>query len=214
MTISTSKKAGRPARLSRDMILQAAMQLIEEQGLAKLSIRRLAQKINTVPANLYTYFADKQALLDQLGEQVFSDFRVELNSRLPWDEQIEGWMEQVHERLLSNQDLIFLMGVAGTTTESLATIKSISVLLQEQGMAQQDAVLHAQSLLWNVLSFSLFECQAGAPDMVEKLQSAGNESTYPEVVTHLAVAHLSPLWQSNLRRSLDGIRYQLEVLNA
>ncbi len=121
-------------------------------------------------------------------------------------------MEQVHDRLLNNQDLIFLMGVAGTTTESLATIKAMSLLLQEQGLAEADAVLHAQSLLWNVLSFSLFQCQASAPNIVEKLQTAGSHSAYPEIIEHLAVADLAPLWQSNLQRSLDGIRYQLQPL--
>lgn len=209
MVIEEPKKAGRPPRLSREMILTAAMELIESENISKLSIRRIAQSLGTAPGNLYTYFPDKQALLDALGEQVFADFRVELNVELPWNQQIEAWMEQVHDRLLKNQDLVFLMGVAGTTPQSLATMKAIAALLQDQGVDDKQAVLHAQGLLWNVMSFSVFEYQASDQKIIDQFKASGQESVYPEITQHLAIENLTPLWKVNLQRNLDGIRYQV-----
>lgn len=133
-----AKKAGRPPRLSREEILETAMRMLESGGYKNLSIRSIAQHLGKSPGSLYTYFPDKQSLLDALGEQAFTNIQFILDDSLAWDQQISLWMEQVHSQLLSSQDLIFLMGLAGTSPKSLSVIQAISQLLETLGIESKE----------------------------------------------------------------------------
>lgn len=204
-----SKKAGRPARLSREEILESAMALLKTGDTKNFSIRKIAQQLGTSPSNLYTYFPDKQAILDALGEHAFTGIQFVLDDNLSWDAQITQWIEQAHAQLLGSQDLLFLMGVAGTSAQSLAVIQAISELLESLGLSRESAVLHAQSLLWTVMSFTLFEVQAGDKRVASQLRSEADNYELPELVKHMAIENLSPLWKINLERNIDGLRFQV-----
>ena len=51
---------------TRAEILEAAWQLVREQGLAALSLRDLAQAVGMQPPSLYGYFASKAAIYDAM----------------------------------------------------------------------------------------------------------------------------------------------------
>ncbi|MBW8869296.1 MAG: TetR/AcrR family transcriptional regulator [Acidobacteriales bacterium] len=55
----------------RDETLSAARKLIQEEGYQGLTIRKLAQRMECSPMALYSYFADKQALLAALALEGF-----------------------------------------------------------------------------------------------------------------------------------------------
>ena len=52
--------------MTRDRILSAAKAVLEREGIAGLTIRRVAQRAELSPMALYRHFADKDALLDAL----------------------------------------------------------------------------------------------------------------------------------------------------
>lgn len=51
-----------PAKTSPDAILGAALELLEQQGEAALSMRNLADKLDLKAPSLYRHYADKEAL--------------------------------------------------------------------------------------------------------------------------------------------------------
>ena len=53
--------------LSQDRIRDAALSLIDTDGLAALSMRRLAQELGVQAASLYSHFATKDAVLDAVA---------------------------------------------------------------------------------------------------------------------------------------------------
>src|SRR6202012_992090 len=53
-----------PAGLSRDKVLEAALRLIDEHGLAALSMRRLASDLGVEAMSLYHHVRNKADLLD------------------------------------------------------------------------------------------------------------------------------------------------------
>ena len=55
----------------RAEILAAARELIKEHGYEGVTLRKLAQRMQCSPMALYTYFADKQALLAALASEGF-----------------------------------------------------------------------------------------------------------------------------------------------
>jgi AcrR family transcriptional regulator len=61
------------ARLSRPLVLQAAVALADRHGLGGFSMRRLAQELGVVPMALYKHVANKDALLDGMVDIVFGE---------------------------------------------------------------------------------------------------------------------------------------------
>lgn len=57
-----------PRILDRSAIIEAALKTLSEEGLAALSLRRVASQLNVKAASLYWHFPDKRALLGSIAE--------------------------------------------------------------------------------------------------------------------------------------------------
>jgi TetR/AcrR family tetracycline transcriptional repressor len=55
------------APLTRELITQTALDLVGREGLAGLSMRRLAQELDVWPMSMYRHFRDKEDLLDAVA---------------------------------------------------------------------------------------------------------------------------------------------------
>ncbi|MGH3689161.1 MAG: TetR family transcriptional regulator [Microbacterium sp.] len=61
-----------PARHDRDSVARSALALLDEVGLADLSMRRIAARLDVQPSALYWHFANKQELLAELADRITS----------------------------------------------------------------------------------------------------------------------------------------------
>src|SRR5271154_5482944 len=72
--VSRRERPAKPA-LTRDGIVEAALQLMVSEGLERVTMRRLAEELDTGPASLYVYIRDAAelhgAILDRLLSDVF-----------------------------------------------------------------------------------------------------------------------------------------------
>jgi len=59
-----------PARHDRDSVATNALALLDEVGLADLSMRRIAARLDVQPSALYWHFANKQELLADLADRI------------------------------------------------------------------------------------------------------------------------------------------------
>jgi len=59
-----------PARHDRDSVARSALALLDEVGLADLSMRRIAAGLDVQPSALYWHFASKQELLADLADRI------------------------------------------------------------------------------------------------------------------------------------------------
>lgn len=69
--------------LTRDRIAYIGLQLIDQQGLESLTMRKLASELKVDPMSLYRHFKNKDALLDGVAELLWKEVA------LPTDEV--GW---------------------------------------------------------------------------------------------------------------------------
>ncbi len=65
-------RAGR-TQLSRERVLDAAVRLVDEQGIGALTMRRLASELGVGAMSLYHYLPAKQSLLDGVVEVVIGE---------------------------------------------------------------------------------------------------------------------------------------------
>jgi AcrR family transcriptional regulator len=73
MATRTLVRPERRHRLSRELVLQAAMSHADDGGIEALTMRRLAQELGVAPMALYRHVANKDDLIDGLIDVVFSE---------------------------------------------------------------------------------------------------------------------------------------------
>jgi AcrR family transcriptional regulator len=71
------------------MVLDAAAKIVTRDGLDALSMRHLAQELDVWPMSIYTYFRDKEELLDALTESAMEALAVP-SARASWRNQIRA----------------------------------------------------------------------------------------------------------------------------
>src|ERR1700693_1354491 len=64
-------------QVSRSVILQAALRIIDRDGIDGLSMRRLSEEVGRDPTVLYRHIPSKAALLDGVAEIVLGQLRVD-----------------------------------------------------------------------------------------------------------------------------------------
>lgn len=73
----TAPPAGRRrGRLDRDTVLRAALDLVDQRGVDALTMRRVATELGVDPMSLYRHVDNKDALLDGIVEQLWSQVPV------------------------------------------------------------------------------------------------------------------------------------------
>ena len=89
----------RPARapLSQDAIVHAALRVLDRDGSAGLSMRRVADELGTGPASLYWHVANKDALINLIIDQVASEIPLPEPDPDRWQEQLKDWMLGVRQ---------------------------------------------------------------------------------------------------------------------
>jgi len=75
--------------ISRDAIVAAAIGLLDREGLAALSMRRLAAELGTGAASLYWHVGSKDGLLDLVLDEVIGEGKVPDPDPDRWQEQLK-----------------------------------------------------------------------------------------------------------------------------
>jgi AcrR family transcriptional regulator len=68
--------ASHKPRLSRDLVLSSALELVDAEGLDALTMRRLGQRLGRDPMSLYRYAENRAALLDGVSELVLNELSI------------------------------------------------------------------------------------------------------------------------------------------
>jgi TetR/AcrR family transcriptional regulator, tetracycline repressor protein len=132
-----------PAGLTKEAIVQAALDLLDETGLDRLTTRALAARLGVAAPALYWHFASKQALLDEMGTTVWrrvGDVMAGLPADLPWREIMATYAAAIRSALLGRRD--GAKAFSGTTLTDPAVVRRQEhtlAALTRQGFTLQDA---------------------------------------------------------------------------
>jgi TetR/AcrR family tetracycline transcriptional repressor len=84
-----SKRAAAEA-LSRDTVVERALDLADAEGLTAVTIRRLGQELGVTPMALYWHVQNKDELLDAMGDRLLAGLHLDVAADAPWDEQLRA----------------------------------------------------------------------------------------------------------------------------
>ena len=100
--------------LTRDRVLAAAVELADREGIAALSMRRLAGVLGVEAMTLYYHVKNKDALLDGIMDLVFREFEP-ADPVTPWKAAVRAAAVSAHDALMRHPwaaELSFKTGVS------------------------------------------------------------------------------------------------------
>jgi TetR/AcrR family transcriptional regulator, tetracycline repressor protein len=162
---------GKPARtrqpLSREAIVDAAMKIIDEQGLSALSMRAVAQALDTGPASLYAHVANKEQLIDLVLDRVYGEIEVPEIDPARWQEQLKDFTRSGLKVILSHRGLsAAMLGGPPMGPNGLRLMEASVGLAHAAGLSEAHAAfmgeLVGQYIAVNALEQETFRERFGA----------------------------------------------------
>jgi AcrR family transcriptional regulator len=133
-------------RLSRDIVLRAALELVDAEGLDALSMRRLAQELGCDPMSLYRHAANRAALLDGVTEIVLNELAI-FPDDPDWQAQLRRIAHDLRLLALRHPNVVPLLVTRPLSTPlglrplgTLRPLEQILALLIDAGFAPADAL--------------------------------------------------------------------------
>jgi AcrR family transcriptional regulator len=155
----------RPAKsaLTRKVIIETAMKILDEEGLGHVTTRRIAAELDTGPASLYVYVRNT--------EELYAHILDALVGRMTPIARTGTWRDRLHAllaaytRLLSEHPVVARMTVATHPSgpNYLGLVESILELLHEGGISDENAAWGVDVLLASVTATAV-EHGADAPN--------------------------------------------------
>jgi AcrR family transcriptional regulator len=128
----------RPAKpaLSQESIVAAALALVDELGSDAVTMRRVATAVDTAPASLYVYVADRNELMALAHDLAVAGIDLPTDADGDWRARLELLIQRVVNALSAHADIASI-GRTNLTTgpNSLRIIEEILRLLRLGGVA-------------------------------------------------------------------------------
>ena len=148
---------GGDGKITRELVLGTALDLIDRDGADALSMRRLAAALDRDPMILYRHASGKAALLDGVVETVLSQLSVD-PADPDWAAQLRAVARQYRALALTHPNVVPLLVTRPLATPlalrprgTLRPLEDILALLTRAGFAGPDA-LHVYRALFGFLN--------------------------------------------------------------
>jgi len=156
MTAREGRRGPKPA-LSREVVIEAALDLIDTEGLAALNLRKLAGRMGISAMTPYHYFDDKADLLAAMVEHAMAPLASDLDPNLPWDKQIDAAMRDLHETLMRHPGVVELVIAESDTLRLDEFRQSLITTLQKAGLSRGHSADVLRSLTSYILGYTLLD---------------------------------------------------------
>jgi AcrR family transcriptional regulator len=142
----SNRPRGRPA-LPLDRILGAALELVDEQGADALSMRSLAQRLNSGTATLYRHFGSRSELVALVVDRMIGETDMPPVGSFPWQETCISFAQRMFDALGRHGNMaLLLIGHVPMGPNALARRELFLSVLVENGFAPAVAA-HAYATL-------------------------------------------------------------------
>jgi TetR/AcrR family tetracycline transcriptional repressor len=172
--------------LNRAVVLDAAIELLDETGLDELSTRKLAERLGVRVGALYWHYENKQALLDAVAEHLLSVAAARLPVPGTWREQVTAFANAHRETMLAHPDgarVIATMSAPGP--KAIAFLAHLLTTLADAGVPSSEREACADVVTSYVNGCTLEE-QARRTAVPRSLRDAGFATGLSVVLDGLA----------------------------
>ncbi|PYC79507.1 tetracycline repressor protein class H [Streptomyces tateyamensis] len=146
--------------MSRQQVLDAALGLVDRDGLKGLTMRSLGEELGVEAMTLYHYVPNKDALLDGLVEQVFTAATPALDGAADWRTALHTYATALRAGLLRHPAVLPLaISRPAATPATLDEVEALLGLLTEAGFPLGRALNMLNSLAVFVIGHATAEAR-------------------------------------------------------
>jgi AcrR family transcriptional regulator len=175
--VAIESRRGERAALNRETVVDAALALVDHEGLDALTFRRLAGDLGVTPMALYRYVASKDELLGAMADRAFAEFQFPDDGVRTWQDRLRT-LGRSYRRVLLAHPSIAMVERSGEGSPSVDGLRIIEVLLgvlREAGFSLEQAALLHETLEQFVLALVLLETGGGGPRSSEEQERLRRE---------------------------------------
>jgi AcrR family transcriptional regulator len=148
--------------LTQHAIVDAAIKVLDAEGLDGLSMRRIADELDTGPASLYWHVGSKDGLLDLILERIIGEQEVPDPAPERWQEQLKEVFRGMRAMILSHRDVVRIsIGRIPMGPNALRWSERVLAILRAGGVPDELAVLGHHLLISAVNGFTIDETGEG-----------------------------------------------------
>lgn len=170
MARTTTTPVRRKLHLSRERILATGLELVDQDGLEALTMRRLAEALRVDPMSLYNHVKSKDDLLDGLTEALWSEVR------LP--DRTEGWKPTLRAFATSIRGLArihplaypLLIGRGILPRPALEAVDASLNRLEAAGLTRPKAAEMLRTLIAYAAGYALLELSCAPAEGATQLE--------------------------------------------
>jgi len=149
-------------QLHKRDVVDAAATLLDNYGIADLTMRRLARELQVSPGALYWHFANKQQLLGAVADRVLEWVDIVSVDDVPagWRDRVAGICGRLRDALLSHTDgaeLVSASFAAGQSTAMAHILARLANAAADAGVDPGHAELAGRTVVYYVLGFTADE---------------------------------------------------------
>jgi AcrR family transcriptional regulator len=153
--------SGRPARLSREAILEKSIQLLDQYPypVESFTLARVAEELDTVSMALYNYFPSREALLSAVADHICMQFKMPPPTLdQTWQETLRTWLWTFKKHAERYPVIFKVMGVDGQTSAGWLRISmTVGKTLQAQGMRDKELAVNSWLFCSTAIALVLYE---------------------------------------------------------
>lgn len=141
------------APLSRERIVTTALELLDEHGLAALSLRQVARRLGVHVTSLYNHVDSKQALLDAMVDHALSGIAPPPADQ-PWDRRLVALARGLYDTLAAHPPLVGILASEEGRPSAGAVVAGMEAgiaALTEAGLGPAERVSAYRGLIATVL---------------------------------------------------------------
>ena len=154
--VARDTAANGSGKITRDVVLAAALEIIDRDGADALSMRRLARALDRDPMILYRHAPNKAALLDGVAETVLAQLKVD-SADPDWAAQLRAVARDYRRLALAHPHVVPLLVARPLATPlglrprgTLRPLEDVLTLLTRAGFSGSEA-LHIYRALFGFL---------------------------------------------------------------
>ncbi|QIJ61188.1 TetR/AcrR family transcriptional regulator C-terminal domain-containing protein [Streptomyces sp. JB150] len=178
--MTAHRARGQRAGLTRQAVLEAAVRLVDREGMKALSMRRLGAELGVEAMTLYHYVPNKTALLDGMIEQVVAEAVPPQFGAATWREDLRAYAHALMAVLAAHPHAVpLLLSRPAMTPRNLRTMEAVVTMLHEAGFPLRRTL----DILYSLTGFVVGQAaaQAGGVDGGGEL-AALDQDAYPLLV--------------------------------
>ncbi|WP_433658413.1 TetR/AcrR family transcriptional regulator [Nocardia sp. CA-128927] len=159
------------APLSLDAIVAAALDLVDELGCAAVSMRRVAQALDTGSASLYVYVHDRRELMLLTHDRAVAAVELPTDADGDWRARLELLVERVVAVLAGHRDLAAVGFTEAPTGPHILRLVEEMLRLLRLGGIQDAAGVWAVDLLGQYIASAALEAAARTDSTAETIDA-------------------------------------------